>query len=60
MNEKLCRTLRSETSIPIIMLTALTLEEDMLRGLNLGADILTGVPVNSTPHNYLVRSAFMR
>jgi two-component system, OmpR family, alkaline phosphatase synthesis response regulator PhoP len=34
----ICRTLRSESSVPIIMLTALTTELDKLAGLDLGAD----------------------
>jgi DNA-binding response OmpR family regulator len=33
-----CRILRSETKVPIIMLTAKTTEEDKLVGLDLGAD----------------------
>lgn len=33
-----CRILRSESNVPIIMLTAKTTEEDTLRGLDLGAD----------------------
>ncbi len=33
-----CRTLRNELTIPIIMLTALSTEQDKLRGLDLGAD----------------------
>lgn len=33
-----CRILRSESKVPIIMLTAKTTEEDKLLGLNLGAD----------------------
>ena len=33
-----CRTLRAESSIPIIMLTSRATEEDKLRGLDLGAD----------------------
>lgn len=35
---EVCRALRQESSIPILMLTARTTEEDRLRGLNLGAD----------------------
>ncbi len=34
----ICRMLRAESRIPIIMLTARTTEEDKLLGLNLGAD----------------------
>lgn len=33
-----CRALRAESSVPIIMLTARAAEDDKLRGLDLGAD----------------------
>jgi len=33
-----CRTLRKESDVPIIMLTALTTEKDKVTGLDLGAD----------------------
>jgi two-component system, OmpR family, alkaline phosphatase synthesis response regulator PhoP len=33
-----CRTLRKESEVPIIMLTALTTDDDRLTGLNCGAD----------------------
>ena len=33
-----CRALRAESAVPIVMLTARTTEEEKLRGLNLGAD----------------------
>lgn len=36
--EELCRIIRKESMVPIIMLTAKTEEEDILRGLNIGAD----------------------
>ncbi len=39
-----CRRLRAESSIPIIMLTARTTEEDKLRGLDLGADDYVAKP----------------
>ncbi|MFH1639431.1 MAG: response regulator transcription factor [Chloroflexota bacterium] len=35
---EICRTLRGESDVPIIMLTARTTDEDKLAGLNLGAD----------------------
>jgi len=35
---EICRTLRGESAVPIIMLTARSTEEDKLRGLDLGAD----------------------
>jgi len=35
---EVCRTLRAESDVPIIMLTAKTAEEDKLIGLELGAD----------------------
>ncbi|MEW6207321.1 MAG: response regulator transcription factor [Acidobacteriota bacterium] len=39
-----CRVLRAESSVPIIMLTARTTEEDKLRGLDLGADDYVAKP----------------
>ena len=35
---EICRTLRQESDVPIIMLTAMTTDEDKLTGLGLGAD----------------------
>jgi two-component system alkaline phosphatase synthesis response regulator PhoP len=35
---EICRTLKNESDVPIIMLTAKTTEDDKLTGLNLGAD----------------------
>lgn len=35
---EVCRTLRNESDVPIIMLTARTTEDDKLAGLDLGAD----------------------
>ena len=35
---EVCRTLRAESDVPIIMLTAKTTDQDKLTGLNLGAD----------------------
>lgn len=36
--EEVCTLIRKQSRVPIIMLTAKTMEEDMLRGLDLGAD----------------------
>lgn len=36
--EEICRKVRLESRVPIIMLTAKAEEEDMLKGLNIGAD----------------------
>jgi two-component system, OmpR family, alkaline phosphatase synthesis response regulator PhoP len=35
---EVCRTLREESDVPIIMLTALTTDDDRLKGLDYGAD----------------------
>lgn len=35
---ELCKTIRKESNVPIVMLTAMVEEEDRLAGLNLGAD----------------------
>jgi len=36
--EEICKTLRKKSRVPIIMLTAKVEEEDILKGLNIGAD----------------------
>ena len=36
--EEICKTLRKKSRVPIIMLTAKIEEEDILKGLNIGAD----------------------
>jgi len=36
--EEICRTIRKRSSVPIIMLTAKVEEEDVLKGLDIGAD----------------------
>ncbi len=36
--EEICRNVRSQSKVPIIMLTAKVEEEDILKGLNMGAD----------------------
>lgn len=44
--EEICRRIRRESSVPIIMLTAKTMEEDVLNGLRLGADDYIRKPVS--------------
>ncbi len=41
-----CRLLRAESSVPIIMLTARSTDEDKLRGLDIGADDYVTKPFN--------------
>lgn len=36
--EEICSIVRSQSRVPIIMLTAKTMEEDMINGLSIGAD----------------------
>src|SRR5690349_19813979 len=49
----LCRVLRAETPVPIILLTARTTEEDKLIGLDLGADDYVTKPFS--PRELLAR-----
>jgi DNA-binding response OmpR family regulator len=48
-----CRTLRGESDVPIILLTARTTEEDRLEGLDLGADDY--VPKPFSPRELVAR-----
>lgn len=41
---EVCRKLRAESSVPILMLTARTSEDDRVKGLDLGADDYVGKP----------------
>jgi len=41
---EICRRLRAESTVPIVMLTARTSEDDRVRGLELGADDYVGKP----------------
>src|SRR6185295_15209614 len=49
----LCRVLRAETAVPIILLTARTTEDDKLLGLDLGADDYVTKPFS--PRELLAR-----
>lgn len=56
----ICRTLRAESDIPIIMLTAMTTEEDRLKGLDLGADDYVTKPFSPKELAARVRAVLRR
>ena len=55
-----CRTLRQESDVPIIMLTALVEEEDRLAGLELGADDYVTKPFSPRELAARVRAVLRR
>jgi DNA-binding response OmpR family regulator len=55
-----CRILRKESDVPIIMLTALTTDEDRLAGLNLGADDYVPKPFSPRELAARVRAVLRR
>ncbi len=57
---EVCRTLRRESDIPIIMLTARTTEEDKLTGLGLGADDYVTKPFSPRELAARVRAVLRR
>jgi DNA-binding response OmpR family regulator len=57
---EVCRALRSESSVPIVMLTARTTEEDTLRGLDLGADDYIAKPFSPRELVARVRAVLRR
>lgn len=56
----ICRTLRTESDVPIIMLTARTTEEDRLKGLDLGADDYVTKPFSPKELAARVRAVLRR
>jgi two-component system alkaline phosphatase synthesis response regulator PhoP len=56
----ICRTLRAESDVPIIMLTARTTEEDKLIGLDLGADDYVTKPFSPRELASRVRAVLRR
>jgi two-component system alkaline phosphatase synthesis response regulator PhoP len=56
----ICRTLRHESDVPIIMLTAKTTEEDRLTGLDLGADDYVTKPFSPKELAARVRAVLRR
>jgi DNA-binding response OmpR family regulator len=57
---EICRALRAESSVPIVMLTARTTEEDKLRGLDLGADDYIAKPFSPRELVARVRAVLRR
>jgi DNA-binding response OmpR family regulator len=57
---EICRTLRAESQIPIILLTARTTEEDRVAGLDLGADDYITKPFSPKELAARVRAVFRR
>jgi DNA-binding response OmpR family regulator len=55
-----CRTLRTESDVPIIMLTALTTDDDRLTGLDLGADDYVTKPFSPRELAARVRAVLRR
>ena len=57
---QVCRTLRRESEVPIIMLTARTTEDDKLAGLNVGADDYVTKPFSPKELAARVRTVLRR
>jgi DNA-binding response OmpR family regulator len=57
---EVCRTLRHESDVPIIMLTARTTDQDKLTGLDLGADDYVTKPFSPKELAARVRAVFRR
>jgi DNA-binding response OmpR family regulator len=57
---EICRVLRSESSVPIILLTARTTEQDRIIGLDLGADDYVTKPFSPKELAARVRAVFRR
>ena len=55
-----CRVLRQESDVPVIMLTARTLEDDQVRGLDVGADDYITKPFSPRQVMARVRSVLRR
>jgi len=57
---EVCHVLRQESEVPIIMLTALTTDDDRLRGLDLGADDYVSKPFSPRELAARVRAVLRR
>ncbi|HYD99550.1 MAG TPA: response regulator [Alphaproteobacteria bacterium] len=56
----LCRELRTKSSLPVIMLTAMVEENDRILGLEIGADDYLGKPFNPRELVARIRAVFRR
>jgi DNA-binding response OmpR family regulator len=57
---KVCQTLRAESDVPIIMLTARTMDDDKLTGLTIGADDYVTKPFSPRELAARVRTVLRR
>jgi DNA-binding response OmpR family regulator len=57
---EICRTLRDESDVPVIMLTAKTTDQDKLKGLDLGADDYVTKPFSPRELAARVRAVLRR
>jgi len=57
---EICRILRQESSVPIVLLTAKTTEQDRINGLDLGADDYVTKPFSPKELAARVRAVFRR
>src|SRR4030043_2198101 len=57
---EVCRTLRDESDVPIVMLTARTTDDDKLTGLGLGADDYVSKPFSPRELAARVRAVLRR
>jgi two-component system alkaline phosphatase synthesis response regulator PhoP len=57
---EICRTIRAESDVPIIMLTAMTTDQDRLTGLDLGADDYVTKPFSPRELAARVRAVLRR
>jgi len=57
---EICRTIRAESDVPIIMLTAMTTDQDKLTGLDLGADDYVTKPFSPRELAARVRAVLRR
>jgi DNA-binding response OmpR family regulator len=57
---EICRILRNESSVPIVLLTAKTAEQDRIAGLDLGADDYVTKPFSPKELAARIRALFRR